>query len=114
MSREELNSSDDFDVSRPVMTRAEVITQLQQSDNFISAIQQVTDDYNIYQDNYELSCNTLTPLTATQLKLLAIGCVKHTIAEVKAVICHFLASGETELLTLSEYGILLTVTSLYS
>lgn len=39
MSREELNSSDDFDVSRPVMTRAEVITQLQQSDNFISAIQ---------------------------------------------------------------------------
>ena len=114
MSREELNNSDDFDVSRPVMTRAEVITQLQQSDNFISAIQQVADDYNIYQDNYELSCNTLTPLTATQLKLLAIGCVKHTTAEVKAVICHFLASGETELLTLSEYGILLTVTSLYS
>ena len=108
MSREELQSAS---YESNASTREQIIAALQQTDDFISTLQQILDGYSNYQ-KYTLSCNALTPLTTRQLQLLAMGIADKSTTGLSAFLCYFLTSGDTELLTLSEYGILLTVLSL--
>jgi len=86
-------------------TRNEVIAMLQHANNLPETIQQILDSYSDYANSYTLSCSALTPLTVKQLQLLSIGITDEKKASI--FLSHLLAEGETELLTLTEYSLLL-------
>ena len=106
-----MNMFEETQLHMPVSasTRIQTIQTLQQSDDIILAMQQVLDDYNSYLNTCALSCSALTPLNVKQLQLLTMGATDNSLPGITAFICHFLANGNTELLTLSEYGMLLTM-----